>query len=63
MLFSKLDRLGFGGRTLSLLQSMYHNDFLQFIVNGKYTDKLYLTRGVKQGNPDLSAFRSLYVIL
>ena len=46
----KLKRLGFGGRTLKLIQSLYYNDNIKFIINGKYTDPIWLTLGVKQGN-------------
>ena len=42
--------MGFGGKTLQLIKSMYKNDNIQFLINGKYTDSVYLTRGVKQGN-------------
>ena len=29
--------------------SLYRNDNIKFIVNGKYTDPIWLTLGVKQG--------------
>ena len=48
-LFYKLSKLGFGGKTLSLIKSMYKNDNIHFLINGHYTEKLFLTRGVKQG--------------
>ena len=48
-MFKKLEHLGFGGKILSLLRSMYRNDKIKFYVNGEYTDELYLTCGVKQG--------------
>jgi hypothetical protein len=48
-LFAKLTKLGFGGKTLSLIESMYTNDSIRFLINGKYTDELFLTQGVKQG--------------
>ena len=48
-MFAKLSNLGFGGKTLSLIQSMYRNDSLRFLINGKYSDELWLTQGVKQG--------------
>ena len=51
-MFAKLNRIGFGGKTLSLIQSLYTNDSLRFLINGKYTDELWLTRGVKQGKPN-----------
>ena len=53
ILFSKLNHLGFGGKTLSLIQSMYHNDNLQFVINGQSSEPLWLTRGVKQGMSSL----------
>ena len=49
-MFKKLERLGFGGRVLSLIESMYTKDSLLFLVNGKFTDELFLTKGVKQGS-------------
>ena len=45
-MFKKLERLGFGGRGLSLIESMYTKDSLLFLVNGKFTDELFLTKGV-----------------
>ena len=48
-LFAKLSALGFGGRTLSLIKSMYTNDSVSFLINGHFTSELWLTRGVKQG--------------
>ena len=45
----KLAKLGFGGKTLSLIQSMYRNDSIRFLINGQYSDPLWLTQGVKQG--------------
>ena len=50
LLFTKLESIGFGGRILSLIKSMYSNDALQFLVNGRLTCPLFLTRGVKQGS-------------
>ena len=45
--------MGFGGRVLSLITSMYASDRIQFDVNGKLTSPLWLTQGVKQGTPFL----------
>ena len=28
---------------------MYNNDTLKFVINGKYSRTIFLTRGVKQG--------------
>ena len=49
-LFGKLEKMGFGGKTLSLIKSMYANDLIKFNVNGNYTEAISLTQGVKQGN-------------
>ena len=48
-LFAKLEHIGFGGKTLQLIKSMYNNDSIRFLINGKYSDELWLTQGVKQG--------------
>ena len=45
--------IGFGGKTLKIIKSMYCNDSLRFLVNGKFTDQLWLTQGVKQGKNKL----------
>ena len=53
--------MGFGGRVLSLITSMYASDRIQFDVNGKLTSPLWLTQGVKQGIPfTLSPFYFSY---
>ena len=41
--------MGFGGKTLNLIKSMYTNDSLRFVINGKYSREIFLSRGVKQG--------------
>ena len=48
-LFAKLEKIGFGGKTVNLIKSMYKNDSVRFNINGRYSDELWLTRGVKQG--------------
>ena len=48
-LFGKLKKLGFGGKTLRLIRSMYRNDSIRFLVNGRLTAPIYLLTGVKQG--------------
>ena len=48
-MYAKLNVLGFGGRTLQIIKSLYHNDNIRFLVNGRYTDPLWLSQGVKQG--------------
>ena len=47
-LYAKLEELGFGGKTLSLIQSLYYNDQVRFIANGKLCKPIWLSRGVKQ---------------
>ena len=49
-LYHKMEKIGLGGKTLKLIKSMYRNDSLRFVVNGKLTKQLWLTGGVKQGN-------------
>ena len=39
-LFAKLSQSGFGGKTLSIIQSMYCKDSVSFILNGHYTPNL-----------------------
>lgn len=48
-LYAKLQKVGFGGKTLSLIKSMYRNDCIKFLINGHYSAPLWLTQGVKQG--------------
>ena len=49
LLFKKLKKLGFGGKTLKLIKSMYQNDSLKFLINGHYTMGVFLTLGLRQG--------------
>ena len=49
-LFAKLKQVGFGGKTLQLIQSMYRNDSVSFLINGHFSPQLWLSQGVKQGN-------------
>ena len=49
-LFAKLKQVGFGGKTLQLIQSMYRNDSVSFLINGHFSPQLWLSRGVKQGS-------------
>ena len=39
-LYYKMECMGLGGRTLEIIKSLYHNDSLRFVVNGKLTSKL-----------------------
>ena len=48
-LFAKLKSLGYKGKTLSLIQSLYFNDSVQVNVNGFLTTPLFFDLGVKQG--------------
>ena len=49
VLYKKLESVGFGGRTLSLIQSMYYNDSVQIQLGDKLSSQVWFTRGVKQG--------------
>ena len=44
-----MDRLGFGGPTCEIFQSLYTGDFIKFKVNGQLTDRMFLREGLKQG--------------
>ena len=41
--------IGFGGRVMSMVQSMYFNDCVQVNLGFKMSAPLWFTRGVKQG--------------
>ena len=49
ILYTKLRAMGFGGRTCSLIQSLYYNDSVQVKIQGGLTEPLWFTQGVKQG--------------
>ena len=49
ILYKKLSSLGFGGRVLSIIQSMYFNDCVQVKIGDRLSAPLWFSRGVKQG--------------
>ena len=49
LLYNKLSRIGFGGRVVSLIRSMYYNDNIRLLLPGWLSDPLWFTKGVKQG--------------
>ena len=49
ILYKKLDHCGFGGRVLSMVQSMYYNDSVQIRIGKTLSSPLWFTHGVKQG--------------
>lgn len=54
-----LRHLGFGPIFCKWIETFYHGAYMQIILNGHLTDKIFLRRGVRQGDP-LSPL--LYVI-
>merc|ERR1712243_397830 len=49
ILYIKLKSVGFGGKTLKLIQSMYYNDRVVIQLGSKVSAPLWFQRGVKQG--------------
>ena len=49
MLFAKLASLGYRGKVLSIIQSLYFNDSVRVNVNGAFTESIFFDLGVKQG--------------
>ena len=49
ILYKKLHHSGFGGKVLSLIQSMYYNDTVKIKIWNTLSSPLWFTRGVKQG--------------
>ena len=48
-MFAKLASLGYRGKILSILKSLYYNDGVWINVNGSLTEFVYFDIGVKQG--------------
>ena len=61
LLYTKLRSLGFGGRVVSLIKSMYNNDCVRISVLGGLSEPLYFTKGVKQGCSLSPLLFSLYI--
>jgi len=49
LLYTKLRSIGFGGRVVALIRSIYYNDCVQVSLAQGLTEPLYSTQGVKQG--------------
>ena len=49
LLYTKLRNIGFGGRVVALIRSMYFNDCVRVNLNEGLSDPVYFTQGVKQG--------------
>ena len=49
LLYTKLRFIGFGGRVVSLIRSMYYNDSIRVSLTHGLSAPLYFTQGVKQG--------------
>jgi len=49
LLYTKLRSVGFGGRVVSLIRSMYYNDSIRVSLTQGLSAPLYFTQGVKQG--------------
>ena len=61
ILYKKLNSIGFGGRILSMIQSMYYNDNVRVNLGARMTAPLWFTRGVKQGCCLSPLLFSLYI--
>ena len=61
LLYTKLSRIGFGGRVLSLIRSMYFNDNVQLTLPTRLSAPLWFTKGVKQGCTLSPMLFALYV--
>ena len=48
LLYIKLRTVGFGGKVIKLIRSMYYNDSVRVRVQGGLSSALWFTRGVKQ---------------
>ena len=62
ILWSKLRKLGFGGKFLDSIISMYQGDYVTCQSNGVTTDPVYLGRGLRQGCSLSPILFALYVV-
>ena len=60
-LWKKLSRMGFGGKFLASLQSLYKSDYVTCESNGVTTKPVYLGRGLRQGCSLSPMLFALYV--
>ena len=61
LLYTKLRNIGFGGRVVSLIRSMYYNDSVRISLDSGVSEPLYFTQGVKQGCSLTPLLFSLYI--
>ena len=62
ILWNKMRELGFGGKFLQSLQSMYQGDYVTSDVNGTTTNAVFLGRGLRQGCSLSPLLFALYVV-
>ena len=62
ILWKKMRALGFGGKFLQSLQSMYQGDYVTSDVNGTTTSAVFLGRGLRQGCSLSPLLFALYVV-
>lgn len=62
VLWGKLRKLGFGGKFLKSLQSMYGGDYVTCQSNGATTNPVYLGRGLRQGCSLSPLLFALYIV-
>ena len=49
LLYTKLRKIGFGGKVVALIRSMYYNDCVRVNLAQGLSDPIYFTQGEKQG--------------
>ena len=62
VLWSKLRKLGIGGKFLDSIISLYSGDFVTSTVNGVSTNPVYLGRGLRQGCSLSPLLFALYIV-
>ena len=62
VLWSKMRKLGFGGKLLDSIISMYKGDYVTSESNGVTTDPVFLGRGLRQGCSLSPLLFALYVV-
>ena len=60
LLYTKLSQMGFGGKVVQLIRSMYFNDCIQLTLPGRLSEPLVHTR-VKHGCPLSPMLFALYI--